>query len=73
MINKASPEWPGIRKWLEAQIEEKRNALESPNCGLKEGDFHRGRIMAYREMIAEVEPPMMEPIAAPAHVKGAGY
>lgn len=73
MISKGSPEWPGIRTWLEEQIETKRDMLESKDCGIKEADLHRGRILAFREMIEAVDPKPKPEMTIVPFVKGAGY
>jgi hypothetical protein len=73
MIDKSSPEWPGFKAWLQVQIERDRSILESPNCrAIAEADQLRGKIMAWREIIATVEPPVV-PLAAPAHDRGGPY
>lgn len=65
MISRDSAEWPGLRAWLQLRIETHRLALESENCGIKEADHLRGRIMEDRELIATVEPQII-PFTAPA-------
>lgn len=73
MISRASPEWPGIKAWLEEQIEAKRDALESKDCGIKEADLHRGRILALREIIEAVDPKPKPEMTIVPIVRGAGY
>lgn len=73
MIDRQSPEWPRAKAWLEAKIETHRNTLEGANCGIKEADHLRGRIMALRAIIAEVEPEAPRPLVAATAVPGAPY
>lgn len=56
MIPKTSPEWPGAKAWLEQEIERAREAVSSPDCGIKESDLLRGEIRMLRKIIAHVEP-----------------
>lgn len=66
MISRDIAEWPGFRAWLQLEIETCRRTLESPNCrAIAEADQLRGKIMAYRNIIATVEPEII-PLIAPA-------
>lgn len=73
MIVKTSHEWPGIRRWLEEQIEAKRTALEVTECGIRESDFLRGELRFVRSMIQAVEPAALPEIAPSVSVPGAGF
>lgn len=73
MIDKSSPEWPGMKSWLQLAIETKRLALESGHCGLAEADRYRGAIMFAREIIAYVEPPATLPPSEPVSPPGTSY
>lgn len=73
MIAKGSPEWPGVRRWLEEQITLKQVALESPDCRIVQTDVLRGEIAAFRFIIETVDPAPEKEIFAPISVKGAGY
>lgn len=73
MIVKTSPEWPGIRAWLEEQIEAKQLALENPDCRIVQTDVLRGEIKAYRDQIEFVDPKPKPEMADTPFVKGAGY
>lgn len=73
MIAKGSPEWPGVRMWLEEQIETKRVELESPDCRIVQTDVLRGEIKAYRDFIEAVDPKPKPEMTGVPFVKGAGY
>lgn len=65
MISRDSSEWPGFKAWLQLQIETARCTLESPNCrAIAEADQLRGKIMAWREIIAAVEPTPIVPFTS---------
>lgn len=56
-MQRTSAEWPEFKRWLEAEIEKCRLELESPECrAIAHADQLRGKIMAYRGIIAAVEP-----------------
>lgn len=73
MIRKDSPDWRGTKAWLELAVETARQRLESPDCLIKEADHLRGEIIAYRKIIAHVEPPPPIPVTEPARPPGTGY
>lgn len=73
MIDKNSPDWGGTKTWLEKMIETSRQRLEGADCGIKEADHLRGEIIAYRKIIATVEPaPIILP-SEPARPPGVNY
>lgn len=47
--------WPILKRWMQVQIEELRNALEQVGQPPLETEMIRGRIAAYRRLIVEVE------------------
>ena len=59
--------WPGTKLWLVAKINDLRDTLE--RSGLKEADYQlvRGRLAALREIIAEVEPSVIEGLEPPRY------
>lgn len=73
MISKGSPEWPGIRTWLEEQIEARSLALQSPDCRIVQTDVLRGEIVAFRFIIETVDPSPKPEMHVPATVRGAGF
>lgn len=67
-IARTSPEWPTLKAWLRLRERQMLDELASPQCGIKEADLLRGRILFVREMLAEVEPASreVEEITVPA-------
>lgn len=72
MISKGSTEWAGTRQWLMERRAEKLEQLASAECGIKEADHLRGRIMFIDEMIRTVEPEFVV-VSPPAAQPRAGY
>lgn len=56
MIARTSIEWPATRQWLIDRIEQARSELESPRLDDRATALLRGRIAAWRALIAVVEP-----------------
>lgn len=73
MIAKGSPEWPGLRAWLEEQIEARRVELESADCRIVRTDVLRGEIAAFRFIIETVDPKPKPEMTSVPSVPGAGY
>lgn len=48
--------WPGLRDWLEKQIEIEREGLEQLGSTPAVADAHRGAIDAFRRLIRAVDP-----------------
>jgi len=48
--------WPGLRDWLEKQIEIEREGLEQLGAPTHMADAHRGAIDAFRRLIRTVDP-----------------
>jgi len=56
MITRTNPEWPPIRQWLTDRINQARTELESVRLDDRTTSVLRGKIAAWRALIAAVEP-----------------
>jgi hypothetical protein len=74
VIDRTAAEWPGTKRWLEGEITTCLERLASPDCrAMAEADQLRGKIAAYRHIIATVEPPPPPVLTETPVVPGQSY